>query len=81
MKFKVSQTFSDVTPESAKQGDFSDTGFEFQDVEYTLRELIDYIKSNGFYREGGTGWLTQGNHTSDYSTGTETTIDLHIKIA
>jgi hypothetical protein len=80
MKFKVSQTYSEVTPESAIDGEFSDTGFVFEDQIYTLRELIGLIKRDGFTRESGSNWLTTGFSTSCYRTGTEREENLHIKL-
>jgi hypothetical protein len=64
MKFKVSVTYSEVTPESASNGDFSETGFVSEDQIYTLRELIDLIKSEGYRREGRTDWMTNGFYQS-----------------
>jgi hypothetical protein len=78
--FKVSRTYSEVTPESAKDGEFSETGFVFQDDTYTLRELIAYIKSEGFYREVGTNWLTTGFYTECHQTCTEREESLHIEL-
>jgi hypothetical protein len=80
MKFLVSRTYSETTPESATEGDFSDTGYVHEAEEYTLRELIDLIKRDGFYREGGTRWLTNGWSTECYRTGTEREENLHIKM-
>ncbi len=80
IKFKVNRTYSETTPDSASAGDFSDTGFVFEDQIYTLRELIDYIKAEKFEREGKTNWLTQGWFTSCYSTGTEREECLHIEL-
>lgn len=81
MRFIVSETYQEVTPESAEYGDFSDTGFVFQDETYSLRELIDYIKRNGYTRESkGTDWLTLGPWTECYRTGTERSTNLHITL-
>jgi len=80
VKFNVNKTYTQVTPESAEHGDYSDTGFEFQDQQYTLRELINYIKQNGFVREANTDWLTTGYWTQCHYTGTEKCFDLHITL-
>jgi hypothetical protein len=42
--------------------------------------LIQFIKSEGFYREGSTDWLTTGFYTSDYRTGTGREKNLHIEM-
>lgn len=80
MRFLVSITYSEVTPESAAEGDFSKTGFVSEDQEYTLEELKSLIKSGGWYREGRTRWMTTGSWVSDYRTGTEREENLHIKL-
>lgn len=80
MNFLVSKTYSEVTPESAEDGDFSETGFCWQDQVYSLEDLKHLIKSEGFYRESrGTSWLTTGFSTSCYRTGTQREENLHIK--
>ena len=81
LTFIVNETYSEITPESAESGDFSETGFEFEDQEYTLSELISYIKSEGYYREGkSTNWFTTGFYVEDYATCTEKERNLHITI-
>jgi hypothetical protein len=81
MKFKVSKTYNEVTPESAEHGDFSDTGYVFQDVIYTLSELKQLIKSEGFRRESrGTSWLSCDLGITCYQTHTETEENLHIEL-
>jgi hypothetical protein len=80
--FKVSKTYQCVTPESAEHGDFSDQGYEWQDKDYSLRELLYEIKSQGNeYAQLNNdnyadiyGW----NYTSDYKTGEDTTPCLHV---
>lgn len=46
---KLSQTYEIVTEESAELGEAEDSGFDWQDVDYTFKELIDLIKREGFY--------------------------------
>ena len=75
--FYISCTYSEVTPESAEDGDTSDSGFEWHDVPYTYRELLEMIESNGYSREGA-DWLTTGYQIEDYSTLTERELSLHI---
>jgi hypothetical protein len=40
----VSKTYQVVSEESAQHGDFADQGFEYQDKELTLRELVDELE-------------------------------------
>ena len=80
MIFLASITYSEITPESASNGDFSETGYHQTPRVYSLRELIDLIKREGFYRESGTDWMTSGYYTSCYQTGTEREESLHVKM-
>ena len=80
MRFKVSRTYSEWTPESSVDGEFSDTGFVFEDQVYSLRELIYMIKSEGLKRQGDTMWYETGTWTEDYSTGTERQENVHIEL-
>lgn len=80
MKFIVSETYQEVTPESAEYGDFSDTGFVFQDEPYSLRELIDYIKRSGYARQGLTRWLSTEESIDCYQTLTYRSTNLHITL-
>ena len=77
LKFLVSVTYSECTPESV---DFSDTGFISKDEVFTLEELKHLIKSEGYYREGRTPWLTTGFHTICYRTATSREENLHIEL-
>jgi hypothetical protein len=80
LKFKVSRTYQHATPESASEGDYSDTGYVFEDRVYTLSELKAYIRSEGFGREGRTGWMETDWSVVDYSTGTEGSESLHVEL-
>ena len=89
MKFLVSRTFSEITPESAEHGDFSDTGFVYQDEVLTLSELKSEIRRAGFTRERNTGgpksspcstWVETEYYTSCYGTGTSRSEALHVTL-
>jgi len=81
MLLLISRCYSEVTPESAEDGDFSDTGFIYEAQEFTFRELVRELRD--FYtlsdsRSSGVGtWACSGFGTSDYSTGTEREETLH----
>lgn len=73
----VSRCFSEITPESAEDGDTSDNGFIFQDEEMTVEELAREIRMDCFHPETGCDWLSTGYHVTDYATGTEREETLH----
>ncbi|MBW6354919.1 hypothetical protein ACLBVF_10375 [Pseudomonas aeruginosa] len=81
MPIRVSQTYEIVTPESAEAGDVEESGFDFENAEFGLRELVDYIESNGFtepsYSQGCPDWVTQADGNLDYQTGAEERKSLH----
>jgi hypothetical protein len=90
--FKVSVTFSRVTPESAEHGDFSETGFESENVPMTLREVLGAIEREGFVNPScwpcnvdnfsrGRVWLSTEYATVDYRTGESEERSLHIDAA
>ena len=78
--FKVNKTYSETTPESASEGDFSDTGFVFENQIYTLEDLKDEIKRDGYTRHGNTNWFETEFQTVCYRTGTDRSESLHIEM-
>jgi len=78
MKFKVSKTYQVITPESAEIGDHADQGFEYENNEFTLRELLKEIENGGFVENSGR-WLSTVDPERDYQTGEETFYNLHIE--
>ena len=77
MEFLVSKTFTQVTPESAEFGDFSDSGFVWQDVPYTFRELVELLDSREWDFDGGV--ISNGWNVIDYATMTEEEEQLHVQ--
>lgn len=77
MKLLISRTFEEVTPESAEDGEVSDSGFVYEAQEFTFSELVREISRDGFFREGATEWLTTHVWVDDYATGTERREALH----
>lgn len=78
----ISRTYSEVTPESAEDGDFSDTGFVYKDNEFTFRELVRELRDCCHLSASHPGdrsnvWASTGFSTSDYSTGTEREESVH----
>lgn len=79
--FTVSQTYQCVTPESAESGDFSDSGYEFKNKKYSLRDILHELKNQGRgHIQSGMGRIDiyGWSYTSDYSTAEDTTRCLHI---
>lgn len=80
----ISKTYYETTPESAENGDFSDTGLVYENAEFTFRELVrelrDYSESSS-YPCTDTSWVSTGFGVDDYSTGTETEYSLHFSRA
>lgn len=86
MPFIISKTYQTVTPESAEHGDFADSGYEFEDVSYTFRELVDLIYHDGFIepsifppKSGDDFWLSSDYEIEDYSTGEEISYSIHLE--
>jgi hypothetical protein len=82
MKIKVSKTFNTITPESAEQGDFSESGFVYEDKTMTVKELLQEVKDLGSYEWSSSqpshgDWITQADPDRDYKTGEETYESLH----
>ena len=76
-----SVTYATITPESAEQGDFEETGFYAENIDFdTFEELVDYIERNGYRYwsdSRGTGWLSTGFSIEDYATGEEVEYSIH----
>lgn len=73
----ISRTYSEITPESAENSDFSDNGFIDECEQVTFRELVDLMRTH--YEASCSPdkfdnlhtWYSTGFYTSDYSTATE----------
>jgi len=82
----VSEHYSIVTPESAEVGDYDETGTLDEGSRYTMRELVHYIKREGFVNasiwplneasDTAHVWL-EDTGTEDYETGAVTYRTLH----
>lgn len=72
----ISRTYSEITPESCEQGDFSDNGFISEVEEVSFRELVDLMKTHFSPSCSPDNYDTDtcystGFYTSNYRTGTE----------
>lgn len=87
-RFLLSKTYSVVTPESAEQGDFAETGFEFDDRPADLRDVVRAFRecseaSTWPVRPDtvdGYSWAstTGDGGDIDYRTGAETQYAYHV---
>ena len=91
-KFTVSKTFETWDEDDIEHGGTDYRGFEYQDEQFSLRELLDEIKHNGFvepahsWLEGEKNkqtrtynWLKTVDADENYQTGEKTYYGLHIK--
>ena len=69
---KLSMTYEIITEKSAENGDVEESGFVFEDVEYTATDLLHEISHNEFTSpsdcRGTPRWLTYYGEM-DYITG------------
>ena len=83
MPILISKTYSVITPESAEDGDIAESGYEFEDVEYTfselVRELRDFSELSSSNSDGNIrDWVsTSSEDIVDYRTGEVTEYSLH----
>ena len=78
----VSKTYSETTPESVDDCELSDSGFVFENSEYTFRELVrlmrDYREPSCYPANGSTHeWYSSGWNIYDYRTMTEREESIH----
>jgi hypothetical protein len=78
----ISKTFTEVTPESAVDGDFSDMGYITEKEAVTFRELVQLMKEHPEPSQSPTDgntrtWFTCYPYTSDYSTAAERQESIH----
>jgi len=69
----ISKTYEEITPESAEIREFSDSGFEWEDVPYTFKELIKELQNYDYAGK----CATIHHEIIDYSTMTERSENLH----
>lgn len=78
----ISRTYAEVTPESAENSDFSETGFISEKEEVSFSQLVDLMREHcqpSCSPNDGSPqtWYSSGFYTSDYSTGTEREESIH----
>ncbi len=84
MPLLISRTYSEITPESSEQGDFSEQGFVHEKEPFSFRELVSALREGGFDssscyppRGGAFEWAQTPFEITDYRTGTERQECLH----
>lgn len=82
----VNRAYSEVTPESAEDGDISDSGMIAENAEYTFRELVAMLKDHPQAschpaRGDVFEWYSSGWHIDDYATGTEREETVHYSMS
>ena len=78
----IDKTFSEITPESAEDGDTSDSGHVYVNCPYTFRELVSelrgYTETSSYPCTGAArDWVSTVFSVEDYRTGTERSESLH----
>jgi hypothetical protein len=72
----ISETYETWDEDAIEAGETDDSGFNFQAEEYSFRDLVQYIRREGFSRQGETRWLETEDSTN-YRTGEATRKALH----
>lgn len=82
----IKTTYSQITPESASNGDFSETGWIDEKGESfdSVEEAVDWLKREGAIEPSSTCfhpgiWYSTGFVCVDYSDGTEEERAFHLK--
>jgi hypothetical protein len=77
----VSKTFQTTTPESAEDGDFSESGFRYEDRPMSLAELVDELKECSHLSASHVGFGTWAitEEIINYRTGESTTEGVHVQ--
>lgn len=78
----ISRTYSEITPESAENGEFSDRGFITEHEKISFSRLVRLLKvcnqPSQLPNDGGTNVsYSTGFYIDDYATGTESEETIH----
>lgn len=82
MPILINKTFSRTTPESAEEGEFSETGFEWENAEVTFHELVELMESHYnpscYPADGGIyEWYSTNFEVIDYQEMIEEETSIH----
>ena len=81
MGILISKTYQEITPESAEDGDFSDSGFICESVSYSFRELVEELAKYSYLSSSIADrftWASTGFEIDDYATMTERAESIHL---
>ncbi len=78
----LSKTYQTTTPESVENGDFAETGFIFENEEYSFTDLINLINNDGYchtsdYPANSHSWISTEDEVENYATGENIQYSLH----
>ena len=78
----ITKTYTECTPESAEDGDYSDQGVIQEDESYTFGELVRALREHRECSEYPVSdstftWFSSGFDMVDYQTGTERETAIH----
>lgn len=75
----VNITYEVISPESASNGDFHETGFQVRDLQFNDRnEALEYFNDKyGYYYDNGNDSYNSADPETDLDTGHETTYTIH----
>jgi hypothetical protein len=80
--FYYGVSFNQITPESAEDGDYSDSGWTVEKTEGTLDDVLSDARSYGIQPRGrldATSWW-ESDYSQDYRTGEEEQHSLHVDV-
>jgi hypothetical protein len=73
----ISKTYETVTPESAEHGDIEDSGFDYENENFTFKEFLHEIETSGCIYSEGCTWLYSEPQIEDYGTCETKSYALH----
>ena len=81
--YTLSKSYDTITPESAFQGDYAESGFVYEDERFeSLQDMADEILREGNIEIGGDCpdvWFTTGDCEIDYMDSSQTFFGFHPK--
>lgn len=82
--YRINVTYNNITPESAENGEFSESGFVHEDLEFdSMREVIEYVIRQGICEASSTFfhagiWYSTQFCIIDYGTGEQSQESYHL---
>ena len=87
-RYLVNRTYTEVTPESAENGDFSDSGMVYENEPHTLESLLHELQDCSELSVSpatqatirSRTWASTQYDTEDYTTDTQRQESVHIRL-